>query len=148
RFVQLIHQLPVALAENAELVAQGRSDYQQLLDSREALKQLFRVTLTLIFILTAFAAIAAAFLLAGWITGPLSMFAAGTRAVAEGDFRPVKDYSGRDELGMLTQSFNAMTRQLEEARSMVDRNQRELEKVNARLERSEERRVGKEVDGR
>ncbi|MFA7505006.1 MAG: ATP-binding protein [Burkholderiaceae bacterium] len=134
RFVQLIHQLPVALAENAELVAQGRSDYQQLLDSREALKQLFRVTLTLIFILTAFSAIAAAFLLAGWITGPLSMFAAGTRAVAEGDFRPVKDYSGRDELGMLTQSFNAMTRQLKEARSMVDRNQRELETVNARLE--------------
>ena len=55
-------------------------------------------------------------------TGPLSMFAAGTRAVAEGDFRPVKDYSGRDELGMLTQSFNAMTRQLNEARSMVERN--------------------------
>ncbi len=134
RFVQLVHQLPVALAENAELVAQGRSDYQQLLDSREALKQLFRVTLTLIFILTAFSAIAAAFLLAGWITGPLSMFAAGTRAVAEGDFRPVKDYSGRDELGMLTQSFNAMTRQLQDARSMVDRNQRELETVNARLE--------------
>lgn len=134
RFVQLVHQLPVALAENAELVAQGRSDYQQLLDSREALKRLFRVTLTLIFILTAFAAIAAAFLLAGWITGPLSMFAAGTRAVAEGDFRPVKDYSKRDELGMLTQSFNAMTRQLKEARSMVERNQRELETVNARLE--------------
>jgi len=134
RFVQIIHQLPVALAESAELVAQGRSDYQQLLDSREALKQLFRVTLTLIVILTVFAAIAAAFLLAGWITGPLSMFAAGTRAVAEGDFRPVKDYSGRDELGMLTQSFNAMTRQLKEARSMVERNQRELEKVNARLE--------------
>ena len=47
--------------------------------------------------------------LAGWMTGPLSMLAAGTRAVATGDFRPVKDYAGRDELGVLTQSFNAMT---------------------------------------
>ncbi|MFP5405913.1 MAG: sensor histidine kinase, partial [Gammaproteobacteria bacterium] len=74
------------------------------------------------------------FLLSGWLTGPLSMLAAGTRAVAEGDFRPVKDYSGRDELGMLTQSFNTMTRQLEEARSQVERNQRELERANARLE--------------
>ena len=62
------------------------------------------------------------------------MLAAGTRAVAEGDYRPVKDYSGRDELGLLTQSFNVMTRQLEDARMQVERNQRELERVNARLE--------------
>jgi nitrogen fixation/metabolism regulation signal transduction histidine kinase len=81
-----------------------------------------------------FSAVAASFLLSGWLTGPLSMLAAGTRAVAEGDYRPVKDYSGRDELGLLTQSFNVMTRQLEDARLQVERNQRELERVNARLE--------------
>ena len=133
-FLQLLQPVPSALAESADAIAQGRAGYLQLLESRSALKQLFRVTLTLIFILTAFAAIASAFLLSGWLTGPLSMLAAGTRAVAEGDFRPVKDYSGRSELGVLTQSFNAMTRQLEEARMMVDRNQHELEQVNARLE--------------
>jgi PAS domain S-box-containing protein len=83
--------------------------------------------------LTVFSAIAAAFLLAGWMTGPLSMLAAGTRAVAEGDFRPVKDYVGRDELGVLTQSFNAMTRQLEDARGQVERNRVGLELANARL---------------
>ena len=33
-----------------------------------------------------------------------------------------------------TRSFNAMTRQLQEARSQVERNQRELEQANARLE--------------
>ncbi len=133
-FLQLLQSVPDALAESADAIAQGRAGYQQLLDSRASLKRLFRVTLTLIFVLTAFAAIASAFLLSGWLTGPLSMLAAGTRAVAEGDFRPVKDYSGRSELGVLTQSFNAMTRQLEEARMLVDRNQHELEQVNARLE--------------
>ncbi|MEZ5729575.1 MAG: ATP-binding protein [Burkholderiaceae bacterium] len=126
--------MPNALAESAEAAALGRTHYQQLIDSRLGLKRLFRITLTLIFFLTAFAAIAAAFLLSGWLTGPLSMLAAGTRAVAEGDFRPVKDYSGRDELGVLTQSFNAMTHQLQEARLLVESNQRELEQVNARLE--------------
>src|SRR5690606_6865646 len=45
-----------------------------------------------------------------------------------------KDYTGRDELGALTQSFNLMTRQLEDARMQVERNQREHERVNARLE--------------
>lgn len=134
QYLQVIEPVPRALAESAEAIEMGRAGYQQLLDSRAGLKRLFRVTLTLIFLLTAFAAIAAAFLLSGWLTGPLSMLAAGTRAVAEGDFRPVKDYSRRSELGVLTQSFNAMTRQLEEARSLVDRNQHELEQVNARLE--------------
>src|SRR5690606_33857547 len=83
---------------------------------------------------TVLPAVAALFLLSGWLTGPLSTLAAGTRAGAEGDYRPVKDYTGRDELGALTQSFNLMTRQLEDARMQVERNQRELERVNARLE--------------
>ena len=122
------------MAENAEAVERGRRDFQQLSLSRSGLQRIFGVTLTLIFLLTVFSAIAASFLLSGWLTGPLSMLAAGTRAVAEGDYRPVKDYSGRDELGLLTQSFNVMTRQLEDARMQVERNQRELERVNARLE--------------
>ncbi len=134
RYLQILQRVPTALAESAEAISQGRSDYLQLLESRVGLKRIFGVTLTLIFFLTAFASIAAAFLLSGWLTGPLSMLAAGTRAVAEGDFRPVKNYSGRDELGVLTESFNAMMRQLSEARRQVERNQRELERANARLE--------------
>ena len=133
RLVQLVQPVPTALAENAEAVQAGFRDYQELSLSRTGLKRIFRVTLTVTVLLTVFSAIAAAFLLAGWMTGPLSMLAAGTRAVAEGDFRPVKDYVGRDELGMLTQSFNAMTRQLEEARAQVERNRVELELANARL---------------
>ncbi len=134
RYLQLVQPVPSALSENAEAVEQGRRDFQQLSLSREGLARIFRITLTLIFLLTVFSAVAASFLLSGWLTGPLSMLAAGTRAVAEGDYRPVKDYTGRDELGALTQSFNLMTRQLEDARMQVERNQRELERVNARLE--------------
>ena len=134
RYLQLVQSVPTALAENAEAVQQGFRDFQQLSLSRGGLKAIFRITLTLTFLLTVFAAVAGAFLLAGWLTGPLSELAAATRSVAEGDFRPVKDYAGRDELGVLTRSFNAMTHQLQEARSLADRNQRELERVNARLE--------------
>ena len=133
RLVQLVHPVPSALSENAEAVQAGFRDYQELSLSRIGLKRIFRVTLTVTVLLTVFSAIAAAFLLAGWMTGPLSMLAAGTRAVAEGDFRPVKDYVGRDELGVLTQSFNAMTRQLEDARGQVERNRVGLELANARL---------------
>ncbi len=133
RLLQLVQPVPPLLAENAEAIQQGWRDYQQLSLSRTGLKRIFRITMTVTLLLTVFSAIAASFLLAGWMTGPLSMLAAGTRAVAIGDFRPVKDYAGRDELGVLTQSFNAMTRQLEEARALVERNQHELERANARL---------------
>jgi nitrogen fixation/metabolism regulation signal transduction histidine kinase len=133
RYLQLVQPVPTALAENAEAVQQGFRDFQQLSLSRVGLKRIFRITLTLTFLLTVFAAVAGAFLLAGWLTGPLSELAAATRSVAEGDFRPVKDYAGRDELGVLTRSFNAMTRQLQEARSLTQRQQHELERVNARL---------------
>jgi nitrogen fixation/metabolism regulation signal transduction histidine kinase len=133
RLLQLVHPVPSTLSDNAEAVQAGFRDYQELSLSRIGLKRIFRVTLTVTVLLTVFSAIAAAFLLAGWMTGPLSMLAAGTRAVAEGDFRPVKDYAGRDELGVLTQSFNAMTRQLEDARGQVERNRVELELANARL---------------
>jgi nitrogen fixation/metabolism regulation signal transduction histidine kinase len=132
-YLQLIQEVPALLAEHTDALEQGRRDFQQLALSRESLSRIFNVTLTLIFILTVFSAVAAAFLLSGWLTGPLSMLAAGTRAVAEGDYRPVKAYSGRDELGVLTQSFNMMTRQLEDARTLVERNQREIEQAHARL---------------
>lgn len=133
RLLQFVQPVPSTLARNAEAVQGGFRDYQELSLSRRGLKRIFRVTLTVTVLLTVFSAIAASFLLAGWMTGPLSMLAAGTRAVAEGDFRQLKDYVGRDELGALTQSFNAMIRQLEEARSQVLRTRIGLEQANARL---------------
>jgi len=133
RLLQFLQPVPQTLAGNAEAVAQGWRDYQELALARTGLKRIFRITMTVTLLLTMFSAVAASFLLAGWLIGPLAMLAAGTRAVAGGDFRPVKDYTGRDELGVLTQSFNAMTRQLEEARLLVERNQRALERANNQL---------------
>ncbi|MEJ0048854.1 MAG: PAS domain-containing protein [Rhodospirillales bacterium] len=42
--------------------------------------------------------------------------------------------AGSDELGVLTQSFNTMTRQLEEAREVVEQKQHQLEAAKAYLE--------------
>ena len=40
---------------------------------------------------------------------PLGLLAEGTRAVAQGDFTRRQPVTSRDELGVLTESFNAMT---------------------------------------
>jgi hypothetical protein len=62
------------------------------------------------------------------------VLAEGTRAVAEGDLSPRPIVETNDELGTLTQSFNAMTGQLFEARSAVERNRAALESAKAHLE--------------
>jgi nitrogen fixation/metabolism regulation signal transduction histidine kinase len=58
RYLQLVQTVPTVLAENAEAVQQGFRDFQQLSLSREGLKRIFRITLTLTFLLTVFAAVA------------------------------------------------------------------------------------------
>jgi PAS domain S-box-containing protein len=61
--------------------------------------------------------------------------ARGTRAVAKGDFSQMPQVKSRDELGVLIQSFNRMTRQLSEAREQVARNHQQTEQAKAFLER-------------
>jgi len=133
--LQVIQRVPTPVAVNAQALQSGYRDYQELSLSRSGLQKIYTVTLTLTLLLAAFAAIASGVLLAGSMTAPLLHVAAGTRAVAEGDYRPVREFAGNDELNLLTRSFNAMTRQLGEARSAVEAKQRELETARAYLER-------------
>ncbi len=135
RFLQLVQRVPANVAANAEALQSGYRDYQELSLARAGLQRIYTVTLTLTLLLAMFAAMASGVLLASSMTAPLLQVAEGTKAVAEGDFRPVREFAGNDELNLLTQSFNAMTRQLTEARNAVETRSRELENARAFLER-------------
>ncbi|GIL06078.1 HAMP domain-containing protein [Betaproteobacteria bacterium PRO7] len=135
RYLQLLQRVPPSVAANAEALQSGYRDYQELSLARSGLRKIYTVTLTLTLLLAVFAAMASGVLLASSMTAPLLQVAEGTKAVAEGDFRPVREYKGSDELNLLTQSFNAMTRQLSEARDAVEARSRELENARAYLER-------------
>ena len=132
--LQLLQPVPQKLAQDAEIVQAAYGDYQKLLLSREGLKNLYGVTLTLALLLSLFSALAAAFLISERLSAPLGMLAEGTRAVAQGDFSRRHPVQSRDELGVLTESFNLMTHQLEEARILAQRNQQEVESARAYLE--------------
>jgi nitrogen fixation/metabolism regulation signal transduction histidine kinase len=127
RWLQLIKAVPEDLVVNAEEVREGYRDYQELALSRQGLRQLFAVTLTLALLLAVFAAMAVALFLSKRLVQPLLVLASGTQAVSVGDFRPLAEPPQNDEVGQLTRSFNAMTRQLEEARRLVDMNRRQME---------------------
>ncbi len=132
--LQLLQPVPKQLTEDAEIVQAAYRDYQELLLSREGLKGLYGVTLTLALLLSLFSALAAAFVISERLSAPLGMLAEGTRAVAQGDFSRRHPVQSRDELGVLTESFNLMTQQLEEARMTAQRNQQEVESARAYLE--------------
>jgi nitrogen fixation/metabolism regulation signal transduction histidine kinase len=135
RYLQLVQAVPATLAANAEALQSGYREYQELALARSGLRTIYGLTLTLTLLLSVFAAIASSVLLASSMTAPLLQLAEGTKAVAEGNFRPVREFPGNDELNLLTQSFNAMTRQLTEARDQVEHKQRELENAKTYLER-------------
>ncbi len=135
RFLQLIQPVPATIAANAEALQNGYRDYQELSLSRSGLKTIYGLTLTLTLLLAVFAAIAGSVLLASSMTAPLLQLADGTKAVAEGNYAPVREFPGSDELNLLTQSFNAMTRQLTDARDAVEAKQREVENAKTYLER-------------
>ncbi|HEX7234612.1 MAG TPA: PAS domain-containing sensor histidine kinase, partial [Nitrosospira sp.] len=69
--LQLLQPVPKQLTEDAEIVQAAYRDYQELLLSREGLKGLYGVTLTLALLLSLFSALAAAFLISERLSAPL-----------------------------------------------------------------------------
>lgn len=134
RWLQLVQPVAEQIARNANRVQEGFRDYQELALSRLGLRKLYGITLTLALLLAVFASIAVALSLSKRLVRPLLTLAAGTQAVSVGDYRPLPEPPLRDEVGQLTRSFNAMTRQLDEARRMVESNRAQLERTNVYLE--------------
>ena len=134
RILQVLQRVPPAIANDAEIVEAGYRDYQELLLARVGLKRIFGLTLTLAMLLTLFSALALAFVLSERLSAPLSALAEATRAIAKGDYSKLNPVKSRDEFGVLTQSFNTMTRQIADATEAMERNQQQLENAKTYLE--------------
>jgi Signal transduction histidine kinase involved in nitrogen fixation and metabolism regulation len=133
-YLQLTEPVPDTFARHVEAVQEAHRDYQQLVLGRTGLSRIYSLTLSLALLLALLAAVAVAFVLARRLVAPLLILAEGTQAVAQGDFSPRQALPARDELGVLTQSFNRMTRQLEDAREQAEKNRAAVESARAYLE--------------
>lgn len=134
RILQLLQPVPKPLATTAEAVQDVYQDYQQLSYSRTALREVFALTLTLVMMLAVFTAMAIAFVLSRRLSAPLTVLAAGTKAIASGDYSTMLPAHGKDELGVLVQSFNSMTQQLDDAKKAAERNRARVEAARGYLE--------------
>jgi len=134
RVLQVVELVPKQLQQDAEKVQAGYRDYQEISYSRVALKRLYAMTLTLTLLLALFSALGLAVVLAEQFSQPLGLLAEGTRAVAQGDFSRRHPVQSKDELGVLTESFNTMTAQLAEAKQKGEESHRAVETTKAYLE--------------
>ena len=134
RIIQLLQPVPKQLSNTAEAVQAVYQDYQELSLSRESLKQVFALTLTLVLMLSMLSAVSVAFVLSRRLSAPLSVLAEGTRAIARGEYETVLPVHTHDELGILVQSFNSMTRRLGDATQAAERNRAGVEEARVYLE--------------
>lgn len=134
RILQLMQPVPKSLSNTAESVQEVYREYQTLSYSRQSLKDIFMLTLTLILMLAMLGALAIAFALSRRLSRPLTALAEGTRLIASGDFSQQLPSFGKDELSVLVKSFNSMTRQLQDAKKASEQNRLHVESARAYLE--------------
>ncbi len=134
RVLQFAQPVPKQLAADAETVQAVYRDYQELSLSRLGLKRLYGITLTLSLLIVLLSAVSAAFFLSARLSAPLAALAAGTLAVATGDFSGKYPVQSKDELGGLTTLFNQMTAQLAAAKRSGEQQKRQVEDAKSYLE--------------
>lgn len=133
-YVQVVQPLAARYAKLAASVETATAQYRQMVFAREPLKYSLFFTLTLVTLVAMLIAVWAAIQLSRRLARPIMDLAAGTRAVAAGDYRQTLPVASRDELGVLVENFNDMTQRIHRAQTELRRAQRYAEEQKAYLE--------------
>lgn len=134
RVLQILYPLPLRYSRLGESVESASREYEKLKYLRGPLTLSFVLTLTLITIMTLLMAIWASIYLTQRLVSPLRDLAEGTRAVARGDYKKTLPVHSNDELGVLVDSFNRMTKEISIAQNNALTSQRLAESEHAYLE--------------
>ncbi len=98
--------------ERLNFISKGIEDYRQLKYLKKPFKFWLLIVLLIVTLLIIFSAIWFGLYIAKSITGPLDKVAMATRRVADGDLNFVLEKESNDEMGLLVDSFNTMTANL------------------------------------
>jgi hypothetical protein len=132
--VVAVTRLPLKLMALSQEIQHEAQKYAQLSGDRRALKRTYLSFLCLITLVILFIATWFALFLAKQVTIPIQALAEATQEVAKGNLGYQVATRADDELGILIQSFNSMTRQLQENRLAIDQAAKDLQAVNRQLE--------------
>ncbi len=133
RILQAIFPVASGMNELATNVESAHEKYGELVYLRRKLKLSFAMTLTLVLLSSITSAIWAAFYSAKRLAAPISDLAAGTAAVAAGNYAMTLPVTTSDDMGFLVSSFNDMTRRIATVRSEVETQHRYLNTLLSQL---------------
>jgi two-component system nitrogen regulation sensor histidine kinase NtrY len=121
--------IPQEKIQRMTIISKGIEGYRQLMLLKNPLKTSLLVMLLIVTLLIIFSAIWFGFYIAQGLTGPIGKLATATRLVAEGKLDFELEKESDDEMGLLVDSFNRMTRDLLTSKM-------QLESVNVALQES------------
>lgn len=120
RVLHALYPLSARMNALAESVEHAYAKYNELDYLRDKLKLSFVMTLTMVLLSSIAVATWAAFFSAQRLSAPITALAAGTLAIADGDYTTTLPVTSNDEIGMLVSSFNAMTGRIANARAEIE----------------------------
>jgi nitrogen fixation/metabolism regulation signal transduction histidine kinase len=132
--LMLSQPVPESISNMAISVESVFEEYQQLRYSRNSLKIIYTLTLTIVLMLAILTSVAISFVLSRRFTRPLSQLSEATNQIAKGNYKKIIPEVGKDELGTLVKSFNSMTYQLDTATKNSKKNRKRLEEARAFLD--------------
>jgi len=119
--------MPEALRINVEDLAKTYRGYTEMKLLKRPIRANYKMYLLLLTMLILFSASWLGFYLAKGITVPIGKLAEGAEKVADGDLSARVDVQATDEIGILVETFNNMTEELEMGRRRLEQAHGDLE---------------------
>ena len=123
------HFIPKSLAAKMREISQAFVEYKQLKILKQPIKSSYMLALLMVTLLIVFSATWFGFHLAKDITIPIKEMAEATNRIAAGDLNFRIPMKAADEIGMLVQSFNQMTGDLQVSRTELEQRKKYMEIV-------------------
>jgi len=126
--------IPELISSRLATIDKGLQGYKDLKILKKPIKVSHLITLSIVTLLVIFSAIWFGFYLSRGITVPIEELATATNRIASGDYNFHIELKSRDEIGVLVDSFNKMTKDLMDGRRALDAVNRDLIKTNKESE--------------
>ncbi len=123
------HFIPKSLTVKMREISQAFVEYKQLKILKKPIKFSYMMALLMVTLLIVFSATWFGFHLAKDITVPIKDMAEATSRIASGDLNFRIQMKAADEIGMLVQSFNQMTGDLQVSRTELEQRKKYMEIV-------------------
>lgn len=125
--------LPPLLSRDSAQLIESFQSYRQLEVRKSEIEASYLLTFLMVTLLVLLGASWVGLYLARRLIEPIQALAEGTRRISEGELDYRVEVDAADELGVLVESFNRMTSELERGKRLLEESNRELVAANERL---------------